>query len=130
MLNQRNEFLNMFPNCTGSSLYLLPQLLQGVSQNSQIHSAIWKFFLIICPNLKKKFSTSADWISILTLKRQEYYIMKKKYFIKPEEDEDSVDPLVVTKNSDWNQFFHDEDLRNEISRDTVRAFQELMFKKY
>ena len=56
--------------------------------------------------------------------------MKKKYFIKPEEDEDSVDPLVVTKNSDWNQFFHDEDLRNEISRDTVRAFQELMFKKY
>lgn len=127
MLKTRAEFLECFPNCTGSAAYLNQQLLKGSTNISSIHSAIWKFFLVVAPNTKSKFAKSSDFVSILKNKRAEYYEMKEKFNTKPNEDDDSVDPLLATKNSEWSQFFDDQNLREEIQRDTRRTFQELPY---
>jgi len=127
MNQQRNQFLHIFPNCTGSSLYVVPQLLQGYADNTSIHSAIWKFFMVIKPNCKKNFATADDWVSILNEKRKNYFDLKAKHFVKPSEEDDSVDPLLSSQNSEWNQFFSDQDLRKQICRDTTRTFQEIDF---
>ena len=127
MNRQRSDFLSIFPNCTGSALYIAPQLLQGNSDGTCIHSAIWKFFTLIAPSTKNKFATANDWIRILNEKREEFYKLKEKHFVKPKEDDDDIDPLLATQDSGWSQFFSDQDLRTQIAKDTQRTFQELEF---
>ena len=125
-LNTRNEFLQFFPNCTGYSLYINPLLVKGMSDDVEIHSAIWKFFLVIAPNTPKQFAKEEDWIRILKEKRADFYELKKKHFIKAPDD-DQNDPLLSSQNSEWNQFFKDQELRQQIKTDTSRAFQELEY---
>ena len=125
-MNQRTEFLSIFPNCTGSALYIAPQLLQGQSDGTKIHSAIWKFFTLVAPSTKNRFATADDWIRILNEKRASFYKLKEKYFVKPNEDND-IDPLLASQDSEWSQFFSDQELRTQIAKDTNRTFQELEF---
>lgn len=126
MLAARNDFLVLFPNCTGSTLYVTPQLLKGNGQDTAIHSAIWKFFLVVAPDSKDRFARSDDWIRILKEKRERFYKLKAEYFIKPPDD---ADPLSASTPDDtkWSQYFSDQDLRQQIARDTARTFQEMEF---
>ncbi|OHS94967.1 hypothetical protein TRFO_38856 [Tritrichomonas foetus] len=82
--------------------------------------------MVIAPNCQKQFARDQDWIRILKEKRAEYFELKTKHFIKPPDD-DQNDPLLASQNSEWNQFFKDQDLRQQIKTDTNRAFQELDF---
>ena len=127
MMSQRSEFLILFPNCTGSALYVTPQLLKGNGENTSIHSAIWKFYLVVAPNAKDRFARSDDWIRILKEKRDQFYKLKAQHFIKPPDDD--ADPLAATtsENTHWDQYFKDQDLRQQIGKDTARTFQELEF---
>ena len=127
MLAARNDFLLLFPNCTGSPLYVTPQLLKGNAENTTIHSAIWKFYLVVAPQSKDRFARSDDWIRILKEMRERFYKLKSEYFIKPPDDD--ADPLSATTPQDtkWGQYFSDQDLRQQIARDTSRTFQEMEF---
>lgn len=126
MLGRRNQFLVFFPNCTGSKLYITPQLLKGLASGSSVHSALWKYFLVVEKESKNKFVKADDWITILKAKRDKFYELKSQYFIKPPDDEE-VDPLLASQNTAWSQYFNDQELRQQIARDTSRAFQELDF---
>lgn len=129
-LKSRNEFLEFFPNCTGSSLYITPKLLKSESAESSIHSALWKYYLLIAPNTSKQFSKDEDWIRILKEKRSEFFALRDKHFIKApdaDDDQESLDPLLAGQSKEWSQFFADQDLRKQIRSDTARAFQELEF---
>lgn len=127
MLQQRSQFNVIFPNCTGSSLYIIPQLLQGNSDNTEIHSAIWKFFTLVAPKTKNKFATADDWVKILNESREGFYKLKEQYFLQLDEDGDALDPLTAKEDSQWSQFFNDQELRQQIARDTCRTFQEIEF---
>ncbi|KAK8897101.1 hypothetical protein M9Y10_015035 [Tritrichomonas musculus] len=132
-LRTRNEFLDFFPNCTGSSLYITPKLLKSESDGTIIHSAIWKFYLIIAPSISKQYAKDEDWIRILKEKRSEFFTLRDKHFIKaPDVDDDDknaagTDPLLNAQSTEWSQFYKDQDLRQQIRTDTARAFQELEF---
>lgn len=132
-LRERNEFLDFFPNCTGSSLYITPKLLKSESDNTIIHSAIWKFYLLIAPSIQKQYAKDEDWIRILKEKRSEFFALREKHFIKaPDADDDDknsagTDPLLNAQSAEWSQFYNDQDLRKQIRTDTARAFQELEF---
>ena len=127
MFIARNDFLNFFPNCTGSSLYISPQLLKGASEKSHAHSALWKFYLIILPNTPRSFAKDEDWIRILKEKRDEFFELKEKYFLKPPDllEDTNDDPLLSSQSELWKQFHSDQELREQIRRDVSRAFQEL-----
>ncbi|KAH0791220.1 TBC1 domain family member 5 [Histomonas meleagridis] len=126
MISKRNDFLQLFPNCTGSALYITPQLLKGAAEETTIHSAIWKFFLVIAPQAPNKAIKSDDWVRILKEKRDEFFKLKQEY-IKDAPDDDSIDPLLAKQDSRWDQFFKDQELRRQIRLDTSRAFQDMEF---
>lgn len=132
-LRGRNEFLDFFPNCTGSSLYITPKLLKSESDNTIIHSALWKFYLLVAPSIQKQYAKDEDWIRILKDKRSEFFALREKHFIKaPDADDDDknaagTDPLLNAQSAEWSQFYEDQDLRKQIRTDTARAFQELEF---
>ncbi|KAK8885963.1 hypothetical protein M9Y10_041422 [Tritrichomonas musculus] len=127
MFVARNDFLNFFPNCTGSSLFISPQLLKGASEKTHAHSALWKFYLLILPNTPRSFAKDEDWIRILKEKRDEFFELKDKYFLKPPDlmEETNDDPLLSSQSELWKQFHSDQELREQIRRDVCRAFQEL-----
>jgi TBC1 domain family protein 5 len=126
MLALRSDFLILFPNCTGSALYITPQILKGNSQNTLVHSAIWKFFLVVAPSVRDRFAKSDDWVRVLGSKRKEFHELRSRYFVGPPDDDES-DPLAAGDREDrrWKQYFSDNSLRATISRDTTRTFQEL-----
>lgn len=125
-MQKRNDFLQFFPNCTGSSQYLIPQLLKRNAEKAEIHSAIWKFFLIILPNTTKSAVKASDWVSILKQKRTEFFKLKAEHFVEAPDD-DAADPLLTSQDPRWAAFFRDQELRQQIKLDTARAFQEMEF---
>lgn len=82
---------------------------------------------MVAPNAKDRFARSDDWIRILKEKRDEFYKLKAQHFVKPPDDD--ADPLAATtsQNTHWDQYFKDQDLRQQIGKDTARTFQELEF---
>jgi hypothetical protein len=125
----RNEFLFLFPNCTGSRLYTNPLILKGNLWTCKIHSAIWKYYLVLAPASPDGFLRSHDWINILRSKRAQFYQLKNDHIHAPPTDDDAADPLAIMDKSSrkWQQYFQDEDLRTHIERDVTRTFQELTY---
>jgi hypothetical protein len=125
MLTNRSDFLILFPNCTGSSLYVTPQLLKGNAEGTNIHSAIWKFYLVVRPCCRDGLARADDWVHILKEKRESFHRLKAQHFIKPPDDD--ADPLAAGDRADprWRQYFSDQQLRATIARDVSRAFQEI-----
>ena len=125
-MQKRNDFLQFFPNCTGSSPFIIPQLLKGNAEGTEIHSALWKFFLMIFPKSQNKAVKAADWVSILKEKRSEFFKLKETHFVEAPDD-DAADPLLTSQDPRWKVFFQDQELRQQIKLDTSRAFQEMEF---
>jgi hypothetical protein len=97
MLALRSDFLILFPNCTGSALYVTPQILRGNACNTSVHSAVWKFFLVVAPASPDRFARADDWVRILRSKRKEFYALKARFLLGAPDD-DASDPLGAVNN--------------------------------
>lgn len=126
---QKQEFLTFFPNCAGCPRYVISLLKKGVGQGCIVHSALWKFFLLILPEARNGYVKPEQWIEILNSKRLEFEKTRSELSETQAVDIDA-DPLDIQgKSSDhgWRQIFAEQELKSQIARDTVRAFPEVEF---
>ena len=127
MGRKQKEFLTFFPNCAGCPKYVISLLRKGVGQICSVHSALWKFFLLVLPETPAGCVKPEQWIEILSSKRADFDRMKEDLGETQAVDIDA-DPLnVQSKGSEWGKIFEEQDLKAQIKRDVVRAFPEIGF---
>ncbi|OHT05681.1 hypothetical protein TRFO_05812 [Tritrichomonas foetus] len=131
MKQKAENFYSIFPNGTIFKPSLDDLVFSDKSNKFRIHSAIWKFYLQIFPKLKSQSITQNEWISFIQEKRDEFAKIKKQYLVTPNFDAehgyDSLGPLSSNPNSEWGQYFKDNQLKAVIAKDTTRLFQEINF---
>jgi hypothetical protein len=89
---QAEKFSSLFKNGTFYKPAIDFRVISCSSSISHIHSAIWKFYLFIAPNLRCRYLASfEDWLPILEAKREEFLRIKSEFL--PPLPPDSADPL-------------------------------------
>ncbi|KAH0787891.1 TBC1 domain family member 5 isoform X2 [Histomonas meleagridis] len=127
MKKQKLAFSTLFRNGTAFKPTLDDQILSGRFNTIKIHSAVWKFYLLIFPSSNSVSIHPGEWMNILQKKREEYIKIKEKFSIQPDNEKDEDGPLGATVGSGWNQYFEDNNLRALIMKDINRLFQEIPF---
>uniref|UniRef100_A0A0N4ZEJ5 Rab-GAP TBC domain-containing protein n=1 Tax=Parastrongyloides trichosuri TaxID=131310 RepID=A0A0N4ZEJ5_PARTI len=101
--------------------------LEGDLRTSKMRSIYWRLFLKVLPIDKD------EWPTIIERYRCEYEELKMKHFTDPrdslEMDPETNNPLSLTENCPWRQFFCNNELRGQIKKDVDRAFPEISFFK-
>ena len=126
---QEKYFQSVFPNGTAFKPAIDDLVFSEKIDKFKIKSSLWKFYLVIFPQMKSISVAQTEWIKFLTAKREEYKEIKRKHFINPEDEShlDTLGPLSPKKESIWNQYFENEKIMKTIKLDTDRLFQELPF---
>ena len=118
---QEQRFKALFPNGTAYKPALVEYINTKNSENLELTSAFWKFFLVLFPGLDSNTISAKEWIPFIQNKRNEYLkiLENKKQFENLKNE--SNDPL-SRDNPIWKQHFEDLKLIEEIKRDTTRYF--------
>ncbi|KAI6241737.1 hypothetical protein M3Y99_00336500 [Aphelenchoides fujianensis] len=100
--------------------------LSGCLRDSRLRSLAWRVLLHVVPQHPE------SWPEALANCRKSYDALKNELNIDPRKDESTHDPAVNNPlsqedESKWQQFFSDENLREEIRKDVDRAFPEVHF---
>ncbi|KAJ3037501.1 TBC1 domain, member 5 [Rhizophlyctis rosea] len=96
--------------------------ITGSITNRDLRSLYWKIYLEYLP-----FSTDA-WPLILAKERQGYEDLKKKYIFDPNKASEAANdwttnnPLSLSEDSPWTQYFKDQELQKIIRQDVERTF--------
>lgn len=126
---QIKQFYSIFPNGTLYKTALDSVVSSEKLKYIKIHTAIWKFYLLIFPNTDSLCVAQENWMPIIESKRKEFNQIQEKHHIPSQFDFslDSMGPLSKNEKSKWNQYHKDNELKIMISRDTSRLFQEIPF---
>lgn len=126
---QLQQFYSIFPNGTIYKAALDSIVHSDQIKNIKIHSAIWKFYLLIFPNFNSISITQSKWMCLIDSKREEFNKIRELYSFSPnsELELDLMGPLSKNEDSKWNQYHKDNELRSMIARDTDRLFQDINF---
>lgn len=127
-LKQIQQIYSLIPNETAYKTAFDYNVFSDNSQSLKIHSAIWKFYLLIFPNLQSSSATREEWMPMLERQRKEFLAIREK-FILPKQfgmgSHDLTDPLI--NGPVWDQYFEDSKLKQLIKTDTARLFQDEPF---
>lgn len=128
---QEKQFYSIFPNGTIYKTTLDSILLSDKLKYIQIHTALWKFYLLIFPNVDSLCVTQENWMPLIESKRKEFDQIQEKYHPPQQFDFllDTMGPLSKNEKSKWTQYHKDNELKNMISRDTSRLFHDVQFFK-
>jgi len=94
----------------------------GIPDSPGLRSLYWKILLGYLPNERNL------WSDVLQQKRKIYQGFCVELSIDPRKDEAVDDhPLSVSSSSQWNAFFKDKELVDEIDKDVKRTLPHLHF---
>ncbi|KAJ3041164.1 TBC1 domain, member 5 [Rhizophlyctis rosea] len=97
--------------------------LSGRIGQNDLRSLYWKIYLEYLPSL-----SSDSWSLILAKERQGYEDLKKKYIFNPNKASEEANdwtlnnPLSLSEDSPWTQYFKDVELQKVIRQDVERTF--------
>ncbi|XP_071943506.1 TBC1 domain family member 5-like isoform X2 [Antedon mediterranea] len=118
-LFERDDYLRVI-RCEG---------VRGRLRSSRFRSVCWKTYLECLPNDK------SQWLATVRKWRAKYEELREKHITNPRnKDKFSVSPdpvlhhpLSQEKDSLWNKYFEDTELRQMIKQDVTRTFPEIQF---
>ncbi|KAI8886319.1 RabGAP/TBC [Backusella circina FSU 941] len=113
----------------GATLSTLKEgAISGTVCQNGLRSVCWKTFLGYLPTLEV-----STWPPILIQERQRYTDLKRKYIDEPtelmnkQEDLNANNPLALSDDNPWQQYFADSEIRKVIRQDVERTFPDVDF---
>jgi hypothetical protein len=120
-------FLSIFHNGTMFKPALENHILSSTFDSLKIVSAVWKFFLVIAPELHSSdIAHPHEWTALIRRKRSQFSDIKSTFLIPAPEDA-PTHPLDRSANSEWTLYFKNEELKTVIQRDIDRLYQTVPF---
>eukprot|EP00042_Codosiga_hollandica_P054996 m.757957 g.757957 ORF g.757957 m.757957 type:complete len:778 (-) comp59028_c0_seq3:71-2404(-) len=100
------------------------EALAGQLLHVSVRSICWRLFLELLPENKD------EWKPAVTVARSIYERDRQELIVDPRKANENVDlrvhnPLSLEEDSPWQQYFHDQELRQTIEQDVNRTFPEL-----
>jgi len=97
----------------------------GIPEWTSLRSLCWKLLLGYLPNDR------SQWVEVLLQKRELYHNWSTELTVDPRRTGVQNDhPLSTSKESQWNAFFKDKELVEEIDKDVKRTLPHLHFFNY
>ncbi|XP_033099623.1 TBC1 domain family member 5-like isoform X2 [Anneissia japonica] len=118
-LFERDDYLRVI-RCEG---------VRGRLRSSRFRSVCWKVYLECLPHDK------SQWLTAVRKWRSEYEELREKHVTNPHNKNGGIHspdpvlhhPLSQEKDSVWNKYFEDTELRQLIKQDVMRTFPEIQF---
>jgi hypothetical protein len=119
MATQRSAFEAVFQDGSFVRTALTQAAMYRPFAIPDIHSAFWKFFLFIAPDLPAPIAGFPAWSATLAAKRDEYSRIRAQFPVA--QPRDSADPL---RSPEWLEFHEFQRITSTFVHDVNRIFQD------
>ena len=121
---QVEDFASFFPHGTMFKESLDKHVMAGDFDDTKIHSALWKFYMLFQPDIKANFIRPEQWIQYLEARRKEYWDFKNQWLgvLSGESTDTEVKLLMTQFDKDIRRLRADVPFfKNESTRNTIRT---------